>query len=94
MSVSELLEKQDEGFVSLYDLLHQIAAVGSGSSIEDAAAYLSRVLQRRDAPPWYTRSRAVGVQPFVTRRGGLHRGHSLLTHTANYGWERSDDVPF
>jgi len=94
MSVSELLAKQDEGFVSLHDLLNQMAAAGNRSTIEDAAAYLCRILRQHDAPAWHTRTRTAGVQPVVSSKGGQHRGWSLLTYTANHGWEGADDIPF
>lgn len=61
MSVKKLLAKQEEGFVSLHDVLTQMMA--DGSSYEEAATALYRLLRNGDEEPpqWWIKDALLGL---------------------------------
>lgn len=108
MSVIErLLAKQDEGFISLRQLLEQMASEG-GTTPQTAAKWLKFLFAEydrtgeRSAPAWYQRQ-AVGwtqadPNPWKEARRAL--AHIVATGDLEYTdpkrqWEdMSDDIPF
>ncbi|WP_194720924.1 hypothetical protein [Noviherbaspirillum malthae] len=96
MGIKDFLQKEDEGFISLHDLLIKMTEV-DGVSLQNAARALYRVLDRAsptDYPQWQEIDLATGVKPTEDFALALER----LRHVAETGkfaplWD-DDDIPF
>jgi len=103
MSIREMLARTDAGFVSLHDVILRLAHA-DGSSYEDAAAVLHRLLMAGDSadavhrrPRWHRHTRARGAEQDDAR--GVRIGMEALEADAVHGnpvsglWTE-DDLPF
>lgn len=92
MAIRDILQKQDEGFISLHDLLMKMTAV-HGDTLQDAATLLLRLLNQADnfeRPAWYSNSLDKGVSLVGQSREVMF----ALQYVAVNGQWDSDDIPF
>ncbi|SFV15476.1 hypothetical protein [Pseudoduganella namucuonensis] len=91
MAIRDILQKQDEGFISLHDLLIKMTTV-HGDTLQDAATLLYRLLiQAHEQPQWYATSLETGPCTIDSSAKGMAALHYVAI---NGQWMDSDDIPF
>jgi hypothetical protein len=98
VSVQDLLRRQEEGFISLHDVLTRMAEL-DGSSYQDAAIALHRLLSATDEdqrPGWYECTSLNGKRS-VSNKDAVNAWEALRT-IARHGVlpvrDIDDDIPF
>lgn len=93
MGIKEILAEQDAPYISLRQLLTDIAA-SDGCSLGEAATVLNRLLAtKRDAPTWasYTKANGILMAP------ANNKARDCLLYVVNNGKFYDfddDDIPF
>lgn len=95
MGIKALLNKQDEGFISLHDLLMKMMQE-DGVSLQDAATALYRILEATTPeayPQWHEKSRAGGVRSTEEHQLACLRLREVVD-SGSFTFEWGSDVPF
>lgn len=101
MGVKKLLKKQDEGFISLHDLLLKMTEAGDGCTIQEAALALCALLWETDRFKRPSLINKTNTRGLMLGPSGLDSSPmQRLQHIAKTGefesnqWEMSNDIPF
>ncbi|WP_429498001.1 hypothetical protein ACQUFY_16845 [Robbsia andropogonis] len=95
--IKSLLAKQDEEFVSLCELLEQIARE-CGSTLSEAATILGRLLHKtpeHERPDWYIYDRVTGLDlASLSQKIAIESRLRYVVNFNRFEAEPDDDIPF